>query len=503
MTVTVDEEPITLPQLCAALPEVLRPLAPTAPPAVVIEAVHISELVDPTPFLHGRELLLTTGLATPLTGSGARAYVTRLRRREVSALGLGLGPVHTVVPPVLQRACERQGLPLLVVPVEASFQQVTRTFWSLHGAAHQRSLHAALDSHRRLVGAATSEDPVPALMAVLGRAIGGQVVVTDPQGTPTHAWPPGSGPAPELAVVLDRQGSVGHRSAATFPVGDQLGSLHPIVTGHEVEGYLCTVSEQPLAPHNRGLLLATLAMLGLDAHHRRRGASVEAILRGAVAHLVDRGHLGAVRSLVSSAPVEAPPARVRVVVVRAGPGKGRSALTALAEGAGGRGWWGEAAERTAWVMLHPGSEALVPDALAGILARVGPEAVAALGPLAELTEVALLRTRLESQVLGLAPGTVSTWFGDETLPFVTAGWAHEVLSSLAARPELVEAVAAYLRHQGNWERAARLLGVHRNSLRSRISQAQRLLGGPLDDPDIGARTWLALRALGHDHPPED
>ena len=50
--------------------------------------VHISELEDPTPWLSGGELLLTTGLQL---GDAAqqRAYVTRLARHGLAGLGFG------------------------------------------------------------------------------------------------------------------------------------------------------------------------------------------------------------------------------------------------------------------------------------------------------------------------------------------------------------------------------------------------------------------------------
>ena len=69
--------------------------------------VHISELVDPTPWLSGGELLLTTGLQ--LEGAGhQREYVARLAGHGLAGLGLGTGFAHPRVPdachPLLQQA---------------------------------------------------------------------------------------------------------------------------------------------------------------------------------------------------------------------------------------------------------------------------------------------------------------------------------------------------------------------------------------------------------------
>ncbi|WP_198418169.1 helix-turn-helix domain-containing protein, partial [Cryobacterium sp. TMT1-21] len=64
-----------------------------------------------------------------------------------------------------------------------------------------------------------------------------------------------------------------------------------------------------------------------------------------------------------------------------------------------------------------------------------------------------------------------------------------------ARADLVETVRCYLRHRGQWETTARDLQLHRNSLRHRIEIASRLIGEDLDDPDVAANLWLAMRGV--------
>lgn len=72
--------------------------------------------------------------------------------------------------------------------------------------------------------------------------------------------------------------------------------------------------------------------------------------------------------------------------------------------------------------------------------------------------------------------------------------ADEWVDKLKAHPgHLLGTVRAYLAHRGQWEAAGRELGVHRNSVRYRIDQANQLVGVDLDDPDVAAQLWLALR----------
>jgi purine catabolism regulator len=63
------------------------------------------------------------------------------------------------------------------------------------------------------------------------------------------------------------------------------------------------------------------------------------------------------------------------------------------------------------------------------------------------------------------------------------------------RADLLDTVRCYLRNRGQWETTARDLAMHRNSLRHRIGVAEKLIGADLDDPDVSATLWLALR--GH------
>ncbi len=76
--------------------------------------VAVSELEDPTPYLDGGELVLTTGLR--LGDEHWSGFVNRLSRAGVSAVGIGVGLTHDRVPPALVAAADAAGLPLLGGP---------------------------------------------------------------------------------------------------------------------------------------------------------------------------------------------------------------------------------------------------------------------------------------------------------------------------------------------------------------------------------------------------
>ncbi|MGH2880208.1 MAG: PucR family transcriptional regulator [Solirubrobacteraceae bacterium] len=86
--------------------------------------VHSTELIDPTPWLRGGELLLTTGLQ--LTGAKLqREFVELLADHEIAGLGFGAGFVHKKTPAAMLGAARKRGFPLFEVPYDLPFIAVT------------------------------------------------------------------------------------------------------------------------------------------------------------------------------------------------------------------------------------------------------------------------------------------------------------------------------------------------------------------------------------------
>ncbi|HJX44434.1 MAG TPA: PucR family transcriptional regulator ligand-binding domain-containing protein, partial [Geodermatophilus sp.] len=119
--------------------------------------VHVSELADPTPFLEGGELLLTTGLA--LRGEAAHAYVARLARAGVVGLGLGTGLGVDAVPADLVDAAEGAGLALLEVPHRTPFIALSRNVSAALAADEYAALARAATAQQELTRAALAPGP--------------------------------------------------------------------------------------------------------------------------------------------------------------------------------------------------------------------------------------------------------------------------------------------------------------------------------------------------------
>ena len=493
---------VTLKQLYVRLAGELRLTRDDiAVPAMPLSGVHISELTDPTPYLEGGELLLTTGI--PITGAPLEAvdsYVERLVDKKIAALGLGLGEGADEVSPALLEACERRGLPLLLVPRAVPFMHVSRGYWELVGKTEQSEIASRVGLQLALSTAATRAHPTEAILGSLAQGLGGWAAYVPADGSTETVWPVGARELmPQLRLEMARFSRVETISSATFPLNGADVVEHSIMVGRRRVGYLAVGSGRRLQKADRQLILTSCMLLSLTVQRAQDGSRAEAKLAATVATLLFTGHIAAARVVLTELPALRVGAFARVLAVR---GEGTAGLNAselalaVAALVGVPQWLEPSVARspircvidgTIFVVLDDGESARKGESGTGDIGR--PITTAALGTAVPLERLSVVLADLDRACRGGTPGSLTVLAAADVQ-------ATTWIETLAAQPrgDLVETVRAYLAHRGNWERAARQLGIHRNSLRNRIALASELIGADLDDPDSAAPLWLALRA---------
>ncbi|MGN6688689.1 MAG: PucR family transcriptional regulator [Actinomycetales bacterium] len=135
---------------------------------------HSTELLDPSPYLRGGELVLTVGagLTTP---SRCEDFANAVVRGGASAIGYGCGDVLPAPPDALVAACERRQLPLLEVPPDVPF--VAFTEWLAERLAQAHDQRAARVSAGRLIELVRADLAAPAALRPVLLAVG-----VDPDG---------------------------------------------------------------------------------------------------------------------------------------------------------------------------------------------------------------------------------------------------------------------------------------------------------------------------------
>ncbi|MGN6334085.1 MAG: PucR family transcriptional regulator [Motilibacteraceae bacterium] len=487
----------------------LRPL--TGQPGLdrPVTWVAVSELEDPTPYLDGGELLLTTGLRGAADGAGASGYVDRLVRAGVVGLGFGVGVVHEDVPPALVAAAREHGLPLLEVPRPTPFIAVGKALGELLAAQRVRAAEERLRTVRSLAAAAgqAGADLSPVLRR-LARAVRGWAVLLSADGMVSQAWPEQT--ALDRPPLLRRAMTelVEHRAVAgSGSSEDATGWCVVQPLGPEGTGGRLACGGTELAARDSALVGFAAALVAVAGD--RRSSAEDPAADG------DTGDLGAIaRSLVLALALRgaAPPAhlpasvlgplgepRVRVAVVPAG------ADVEAARRAGGELL--SALDVEPWRVLAWAESVDAPvlaalGSLDGGASGLGASEQVGLLQAAAQREAGLVRPgtglRREDAVSGqpavreLVPAPERTAFAAALLGPLREGRGE------GERGELLASLRAFLRWNGHMDRAAAEVGVHRHTLRHRMARVSALLGLDLDDPQARAELWLALAWLAEE-----
>ncbi|HVQ88810.1 MAG TPA: PucR family transcriptional regulator [Actinomycetes bacterium] len=465
-----------------------------------IRWVAVSELEDPTPYLDGGELLLTTGLR--LTDDDFAGYVQRLVDANVSGVGLGVGLTHNQVPHALIDAAEAHGLPVLEIPEPTPFIAISTAVSEFLAAAEYEAVTRTVEAQRELTRAALAPEGAAAVVARLSTALEADTVLFDPAGHLVHAAPrEAAALAPELLTEVERLRERGPRSAAAFDLGERRIVMQPLAPAGRVRGFLAVGRRRPFSTPDQALLnigvaLVSLALersIGTDTARRELRAAVFALLADGIASQQlpiagvgwDELLAGPVRVLVADGPsadllevlehVEesAPVDHWRGAVVY-----DEKLAVVVTAGSDDQDLL-DASTTLAWGI----SDSVAVDALGDGL-RQARRALAAAGPIGVRRFGDLARHGL----VGLVDADAGR------------GFADGLLGPLEARDrgDLVASVRAWLAHHGQWDAAASTLGVHRHTLRYRMRRVEELLGRSLDDPDLRAELWVALAVRDRD-----
>ena len=143
--------------------------------------VHISELPDPTPWLSGGELLLTTGIQLD-SEKRQREFVRLLAGHHLSGLGFGIGFDHDTVPAGVAAEAEELGFPVFEVPYELPFIALTEKAFTRLVNEQYEVLQRGIAIHKRLERLVLEESGLDEVVRALAAATGGAVCVFSGRG---------------------------------------------------------------------------------------------------------------------------------------------------------------------------------------------------------------------------------------------------------------------------------------------------------------------------------
>ncbi len=520
---------------------------------VPVRWVHISELLDPTPWLSGGEVLLTTGMAID-TPERQREFLTTLADNQIAGLGFGTGFSHSEVPPALLEAAAEREFPVFEVPYEVPFIAVTEAAFTQLVNEQYAVLRRALAAHERLERVVLSERGLDALAGTLATLIGAAVLVFDARGELMVQRAFRRTLEPEDVAVLQSELRERRRVARAFlpsdpgladrslalPVaadgngaGAPAGSARSADSERVPEAWLVAIKDGgPLSDFDRLTLHQAVTIVALELLRGRVAGDTERRLAGDVLAALVGGALSGPELARRLEPFGLVESVAALVVPRPNGGRGSPSPIedALAMALREEGAPGLVASTgsviCALIKAHPpGEEELF--ALADRVARrlavtVGQGVAVGVGRPVTGTEARRTfheaRCAVEALALGVGePGDkgsaskngvakVATYKDlgsfqlllslqdDEALRL----FCDSILGPIEASEghyggELMRSLEAFIEENGQWERAARRLYCHRHTLRYRIRRVEELTGRNLSSARDRIEFWLALR----------
>lgn len=468
---------------------------------------HISEIPDPTPWLSGGELLLTTGLGVMDSPALQRQLIAGLDARGCPAVGFGVGIWLDRVPAAMLDEAERRALPVFTVPYEVPFIAVTRYVARRVFESHDLGLRRALDQHRRILTAVTSGGGLGEVLRITATSLGAtDTAVFDVFGRilARHS----GGPAPVALDALRRALSPRPHSRRSVQLDGRTVTVTPVHAAGDTEAVLVVVSDADLEEWqvvvlDQGVTAVAVELSRGESGRRRRRAEVGALLTDTL-----RGHATDSAARLADLGLE-PDEAFHVLAVAGDATVTADAVCRMIEDvAADRRVAVGVADDTVYAIVQPGGADIaqavltVSDTVMSRPLTVGRSHVRqGFAHLAvALREAALAATRADGAQVDVADLGVDGLLVGLDDPAGAQAFVTHVLGPVLAHGELratplVETLRAYLRSGCRPGPAAAQLRVHRHTLAYRLDRIADLTGRDPRDGRHLLAYGLALRLL--------
>jgi purine catabolism regulator len=493
--------------------------------------VHISELLDPTPWLSGGELLLTTGIQLD-TEERQREFIRLVSGHHLAGLGFGTGFNHDAVPEAIVDESERLAFPVFEVPYELPFIALTEKAFTRLVNEQYEVLQRGIALHKRLERLVLEERGLDEVVRALAAATGGAVWVLSARGE-NIAGKLFRRQVPDdvLESVRDEVVRRSERSGdGTAEEAAEFAPDHPEIAGRSLvlpislrgrgapQAWLVAARDAGgLGDFERLILQQAVTVVALELMRQRAMRDTERRLAGDVLAEALTGRLSGSELAVRLRPFGV--GANAAVLVFSQPDR---EVAASAEGDLDRfladaGVGALVASRggllCAVIDARDGTDPVAVAARArealrpehGEL-RAAASRPAAVGSLRRSFHEARCALEAASLANGHAPPVASyrdlgafqlllSLQDDEALRL----YCDSVLGPLEDASgeygdELIRSLEAFIEQNGQWEKAARELYCHRHTLRYRIRRVEQLTGRDLSSARDRIEFWLALRA---------
>jgi purine catabolism regulator len=164
---------------------------------------HAIELEHPAKWLDGGWMMLTMGVRLRNKPHVQRELIAELQELGASCLGFGVGHSFKCVPPALLDEARRRGFPVVLVPEDVQFRDITRAVFHSTVGIESTTFQRLSSIQQNLIRAFADASPLESIVQRLGRLVHSTVAVIALDGQVDAAT--GTMPVTEIAAVLDEQ----------------------------------------------------------------------------------------------------------------------------------------------------------------------------------------------------------------------------------------------------------------------------------------------------------
>jgi len=247
--------------------------------------VHIAEMSDPTRWLKGGELLLTTGLALVDREAEQLAMLQRLIDANLSGLGFGVGFGFKAVPDAMVALAEKHDFPLFEVPYNIPFIAITEAVASKIVNEQYALLQRSLAVHEKLTKIVLEEKGLQFIISTLAGLVGCSAVLYDFHGVVLCEAAHRRRIPAELIADLWKQISDKRASrqdfSAVVPHGSGSVQVYPVVASHRIGAFLAVIKDSgEFSDYDRIILHHVVTVTALELVKKKAVAETEKRLAG-------------------------------------------------------------------------------------------------------------------------------------------------------------------------------------------------------------------------------
>src|SRR5215467_7168264 len=148
----------------------------------LVRWTHVVDLPDLAPWVRAGQLLLTTGLSWPKADAEQRSLIRQLADKKLTAVALAVPRYLEHFPHAARDEADRLELPLIEIPFEVPFAQITEELQRAIIAEQYQIVERSEQIHRELTRAAASGKNLDDLAHTLGILLERSVTFEDASG---------------------------------------------------------------------------------------------------------------------------------------------------------------------------------------------------------------------------------------------------------------------------------------------------------------------------------